>query len=397
MEAPPIQAFLREHEDADERALVLKQREILGVPTKLIAQQLAGRRKAREKLPSWYKADGIIYPPTISLEQCSSEATAKLKQHLFTEFVTAPQRCADLTGGLGVDSYYLSHYFPMTEYVEPNEELFTIACHNHKILGVSINHYLSTAEDFLKSNTDAFDLIFLDPSRRDTNSRKVVKLTDCVPNVVGMQTALLKISQYFAVKTSPLLDIQQGLRELIHVKRVVVVAVQNECKEILFLLEREYGGNPVLEAIDLSSSGSILFRFTFALAEEKDAGVHFSEPLRYLYEPSAALMKSGAYKLIGQRWNLLKLAPNTHLYTSNHLVERFQGRVFEILKRNPSVDAIHELTGGYANITTRNYPVHSEDLRKQLRLKDGGSHYIIGFSSQETKHLVLCTRLTGNR
>lgn len=392
MNTPPIQAYLREHEEEDVGALVLKQREILGIPTQLIAQQLIGRRKAREKLPSWYKTEGIIYPPSISLEQCSSEATATLKQRLFSEFISHPKRCVDLTGGLGVDSYYLSRYFPITEYVEPNEELFTIACHNHKILGASINHHLSAAEDFLKSNRDAFDLIFLDPSRRDTNSRKVVKLTDCIPSVVEMQAALLKISLYLAVKTSPLLDIQQGLRELIHVKRVVVVAVQNECKEVLFLSEREFDGSPVLEAIDLSSSGSILFRFTFTWVEEKDSGVHFSEPLRYLYEPSAALLKSGAYKLIGQRWNLLKLASNTHLYTSHDLVDRFQGRVFELVALNPPADAIRELTGGYANVITRNYPVSSEDLKKQLRLKDGGHHYLIGFSSQQKKHLAICRR-----
>ncbi len=392
---PSVQEYLVEHEHDDELALVLKQKEILGLPASVIASQLSGRKTAKTKLPAWYKAKGIVYPPTINLEQCSSEATASFKAACLKTLIPNRSVVADLTGGLGVDSYFLSKEFETTHYVDANEELLEIARHNHKIAGAhSIKHHTGTAEQFIENSTESFDVVYIDPSRRDQQSRKVFRLADCAPDITALQHTIFKKSNFLLVKASPLLDIQQGLRELVSVRKVFVVSIENECKELLFLAGKNYSGTVQIEAVDLDSSGLVRSSFVFSNEQEKKSISKLSEPLEYLYEPNASIMKAGAFKLIGERYQLSKLSVNTHLYTSEKLIPDFPGRIFQIEKINPTQKELHNLLPTkQINVLTRNYPLRPEELKRKLNLRDGGDKYLIGFSSQTKKHIGLCLRL----
>ena len=392
---PEVQQYLIDHKHDDERDLILRKKEILGIPTSIIASQLIGRGKAKNKLPSWYKARGIIYPPSINLEQCSSEATASYKLYIIKNLIGESQLLAvDLTGGFGVDSFFLSKAFNTVHYVEPNDELLKIAEHNHLILGVNnITYQHKTAEAFLETTQEKFSFAFIDPSRRD-DLRKVFKLSDCVPDIVSIQDKILSLSSHLLIKASPLLDIHQALRELNHVKKVFIVSVGNECKELLFLAVQSYLGKVEIEAVDLNSQGDLKSSFVFSLDEEKEADSPKSKPLKFLYEPNASILKAGAFKLVSKKYAVGKLSANTHLYTSGNLIADFPGKVLQIEELNPDSKKIKSvLPGGLANVITRNYPLKAEQLKKKFNLKDGGDKYLIGFSSDKKKFLAVCSRI----
>ncbi len=394
---PNIQDYLVEHEREDEKVLVLKQKEIDGIPTSIIATQLSGRRKAKSKLPTWYKTNGIIYPPAVSLEQCSSEATAIFKTHVINSVLSTKRIAVDLTGGLGVDTLFLATVFESVHYAEPNTELFEITKHNHQQLGASnIIHQCVSAEKFIEHSDLAFDLVYIDPSRRDESSRKVHRLADCFPDIIALQSILFNKSLFLLLKASPLLDIRQGLREIQHVKKVFVVSVGNECKELLFLAERNHEGEPLIEAVDLFENGCVRSSFPFTFPDERNALAVLGEPDSYLYEPNASILKSGAFKLISEKFALTKLAVNTHLYTSSAVVPNFPGKVFMIECLNPDAKKLKDLLPeGKVNVVSRNYPLTPDELKKKLHLRDGGSRFLIGFSSSKNKHLALCSRVTG--
>ncbi|MEY4931611.1 MAG: hypothetical protein RI909_2335 [Bacteroidota bacterium] len=393
---PNIQNYLIAHEYDDERALVLKQKEVDGIPSSLIASQLSGRRKAKAKLPTWYKTKGMVYPPSVNLEQCSSEATAAFKVSVITSMISPKRIMVDLTGGFGVDAFFFSNAFDSVHYTEPNTELFEITKHNHHQLGASnITHHCLSAEAFVQQAKVAFDLVYIDPSRRDEHARKVHKLADCTPDITALQSVLLQKSRFILLKASPLLDIQQGLREMQHVKKVFVVSVNNKCKELLFLAEQGFDGEPLIEAIDLFENGGVRSSFLFSLADEKKAEASIGEPDHYLYEPNASVLKSGAFKLIAEKFGLTKLDVNTHLYTSAEIIASFPGKVFRIECLNPDSAQLKTiLPDSKVNIVSRNYPLTPDEIKKKLRLRDGGFVYLIGFSSSRKKHLALCSRVT---
>lgn len=392
---PSVQEYLIEHEHDDERVIVLKQKEILGLPSSVIASQLSGRKTAKSKLPTWYRTTGIVYPPTINLEQCSSEATASFKATFLKELIPNRLVAADVTGGLGVDSYFLPKVFESAHHVEANKELLEIAKHNHKTLGaISIKHHNDTAEQFIENSSETFDLVYIDPSRRDQQSHKVFRLADCSPDITALQSIIFKKGIFLLMKASPLLDIQQGLRELQFVKIVFVVSVENECKELLFLAEKNYSGTVQIEAVDLTYSGTVRSSFIFSIEEEQEAASKWDEPLEYLYEPNASIMKAGAFKLVGERYRLNKLSVNTHLYTSIQLIADFPGRIFRVENLNPDKKELHNLLPAkQINVLTRNYPLRPEELKKKLNVRDGGDKYLIGFSSEKKKYLGLCSRI----
>jgi len=385
-----IQDYIFKHESADEKDLVLKSKQILGIPSSLIAQQIAGRKKARHKLPLWYQTKGIIYPPSLSMEQSSSEATAKYK----SSFILRGKIAADLTGGFGVDSFFLSKRFDTFFYIEPDEELLSVVKHNHQLLGAeNIEYVNSTAEEFIRTTIAQFDLLFIDPSRRN-KQQKVFKLADCVPNVVELMPALIGKSKSVLIKNSPLLDIQQGLKELNGAEEVIVLAVDNECKELLFFLKKQLTSSASINAIDLNVKGSILNSFSFAVEDEKRTIAHFSSPLKWIYEPNASLLKAGAFKTIVVRYGISKLHPSTHLYTSTERIDAFPGRTFRIrehLKMDKSIKAV--FPNGYANILTRNYPLSVEEIKKKTGLKEGGELYLICTQSEKEKHVLLAERV----
>ena len=332
-------------------------------------QQVEGRERTADKLPSFAAIEDWWYPVRLSCEQCSSELAARYKASL-----VSGDRMVDLTGGYGVDTYFMSEQFQHTDYVEQNSELCRIAEHNFANKPISIHN--STAEDFLNA-ASLYDLIFLDPARRDSHGGKVFRLEDCTPNVVELLPVLLQNSKRLMIKLSPMLDLTQAVNALSQVTwDIHVVAIKNEVKEVLLLS----GGSGQITAIDLSHPKQA-FIFTReeeaaseAVCQSEGRSVFCQAQSVYLCEPNAAILKAGAYKLVGERFGLHKLDINTHLYTSETLVENFPGRVWKIQEQLPN----HKLQISNANVLVRNYPLTAEQLKKKLHLRDGGTEYIIG-------------------
>lgn len=385
---PGIQDFILEHENDDVQKLLLKQRHVLGVPAEWIAQQLMARRKAKFKLPTWYTTTGIIFPHSLGLEQASSEVTAKFKSRLLhgTGFG------ADLTGGLGIDSFFLSQQTRLLDYVEPNADLLEIARHNHTVLGAkNITHHHATAQEFL-SHARQFDFIYLDPSRRKS-SKKVYRFSDCEPNATRLMDQLFQKAPVVMIKASPLLDLHQADLELGNVKKIIVLAVENECRELLFLLSPHSPGEPEINAVNLERDGQVRDSCSFTWAEERKAKADFSEPLAFLYEPNAAIMKAGAFKWVSQRFEVKKLSLNSHLYTSGHLQD-FPGRAFRVIEKTKFDKRLKDhFADGYVNILTRNYPLSVEEIKKKTGLKEGGDQYLIATQSENEKHVVIAERI----
>jgi hypothetical protein len=385
-----VQTFIFTHENDDERELVLNQKEILGLPASWIAQQIAGRRRVKFKLPTWYKTKGIIYPPTINLEQCSSEVTAKFKASI----INGGKLGVDFTGGLGIDTFYFSTRFSKFVFVEPDENLLKIARHNHDLLGANNIEYIHDSAENYNLPSIANDFIFIDPSRRN-QQQKVFKLTDCVPDVIKLLPSFFEKTDQVLIKNSPLLDVQQGLRELKNVSSVFVVAVENECKELLFKLDKSTrSSSPEIQSIELDNFGNAVHRFTFYAEEEKNAEIKFSSPLTWLYEPSAAILKVGAFKTVANRNNIFKLHSNSHLYTSSEQIESFPGRTFKILHHlKLSKELKNVFPTGYANIITRNFPLSVEEIKKKTGLREGGTLYLICTQSESKKHVMMAERM----
>lgn len=394
LSSPVVQSFIRQHEFDDVSQLILRLTEgIHNVPMPAIAEQIIGRKKAKEKLPTYYIANAIIYPQGLNLEQCSSEQTARFKSTVAVASVEQREKCLDLTGGFGVDSYFFSKSFKETHYVEPNKNLFEIALYNHQELhATGILHFNTTAEEYLKSTNAFFDLIYLDPSRRLSGNRRVFSFVDCEPDVTSLLPTIFEKTNCVLVKAAPLLDLQKGLKSLTFVKQVHVVAVENECKELLFYCEKSFDGEPTICAINLSK-GSSSVDFKFKISEERLATPTYSNPLSYLYEPNAAILKAGAFKLLCRRFNVNKLHPHTHLYTSDVLQENFPGRIFRIIGYVKPKALHNYFPDGKANVTTRNYPLTVKELRDQTGLKDGGYDFLIGFSGIEKKYLVVAEKI----
>lgn len=389
-----VQDFIRKHEHEDPNNILLRQKSIDGVSASTIAQQLNGLQKAKDKLPIYYTTPRIIFPASINLEQSSSQATAVFKtDFLNQQSIGQYKSCADLTGGFGVDSFFFSRIFAHVNYVDPDQTILDIARHNHEQLGARIQHHYTTAESFLQSTTTEFDFIFIDPSRRIQGSKKV-SLSESEPNVIQLQNVLLKRARHILIKASPLLDINLSLKELRGIKIVVVLSVENECRELLFFLERDYAGEPAIQAVNILSDKSV-DRFDFTISQEKNARVDFVEPRLYLYEPNASVMKAGAFKSIASAYGVSKIHPSTHLYTSDILVENFPGRIFRIegfVKPDPKVTASFFLDKK-ANVFTRNYPLSVDELRKKSGLIDGGPKYLIGFTGILKKYLAVAERV----
>lgn len=391
-----MQLFIRQHESDDINRLVLAGGTIHDLPMTIIAEQIAGRKKAKEKIPTYYNTDGIIYPRGLNLEQCSSEQTGLFKSELAVSIVMDRERCLDLTGGFGVDSFFFSKVFREVYYVEPDVTLFEIAKHNHKELEANgILHMNTRAEDYLASTEQFFDLVYVDPSRRVSGGRKVFAFSDCEPDVTILQPVIFSKTNHLLVKSSPLLDIQQGLRSLAFVRRIVVVAVENECKELLFLCDKNFNGEPEIDAINILKADRI-DRFSFKASEERLNTAEYSAPLSYLYEPNAAILKAGAFKTVARRFNVKKIHPHTHLYTSDEIHSRFPGRIFSVIAHvKPSSNSMKNVfVDGKANVTVRNYPLTVKQLRDKTGLKDGGDTYLIGFSGIERKYLVAAAKVS---
>lgn len=360
-------------------------------------QQVEGRQRTSGKLPTFAQIEDWWYPVRLSCEQCSSEATAQYKAAIIRQLGEKHDILIDLTGGYGVDTYFLSEQTTQAHYVERNEELCRIAQHNFQIANKPIHVHNTSAEDFLaqysmagsvSSDVKKEVVVYLDPARRDAHGGKVFRIEDCEPNVIKTLPFLRAISNTILIKFSPMLDITSALQSLGNEWDVHVVALHNEVKEIIFVT-----GNNRIHAVNILHEGNDQFSFT--RSEEKSALCAMADCIcEYIYEPNAAIIKAGAFRLVSERYQLHKLDHNTHLYTADQLIEDFPGRVWKVTaqpiknQRDIAVLGIQR-----AAILTRNYPLTPEQLRKKFKLQESDSYFLIGARIATKPTLILAERI----
>ena len=356
---------------------------------KKIRHQVLSRKKIQKKLPSIYNCNEIIYPVSLSLEQSSSEITANYKANLLKG-----KTFIDLTTGMGIDSLFIAKQFEQGILIERNLELAEIDLHNFFVLNqtnVKIAVGIDSI-DFINQFNEQVDLLYIDPARRNEQGNKVVSLTEYEPNVITILDKLFTLSSNILIKTSPLLDISKAIAELMFVKEVHVISVDNECKELVFQLEKEYKNEIKITTINFDKKGKQIFDYYFK--DEKQTTSEYAEPLQYLYEPNASIMKAGAFKIIGQQLGLKKLHPHTHLYTSENLIENFPGRIFKIdattkFDKKEIAQMIPEMQ---ANIAVRNFPISANEVKKKLGIKDGGDLYLFVTTNFKNEKIIIINK-----
>ncbi|AXB58488.1 class I SAM-dependent methyltransferase [Flavobacterium fluviale] len=385
---PDIQEFIIQNTGADLTKLALQKNPFPDVEWILILNQIEARTKAKEKLPTWFSTSNIIYPSKISVEQTSSEKTAAYKADLISG-----QTLIDLTGGFGVDDYYFSKKFKAVTHCEINADLSDIVKHNFNQLEVkNCTFYSGDSINILEESDQKYDWIYIDPSRRNDAKGKVFMLKDCLPNVPELLDFYLEKADSILIKTAPLLDISAGLSELKNVKNIHIIALENEVKELLFEIHKNYSGEITIKTANILKEKTETFEFV--LGEEMTFPL-FDAPKKYLYEPNAAIMKSGGFDEVGLSFEIDKLHKHSHLYTSENLID-FPGRRFEIQKAisyNKNEMKI-ELANKQANITTRNFPETVENIRKKWKIKNGGNLYCFFTTDvKDNKIVLICTKI----
>ena len=369
-------------------SVLLKKPIFEGISNQELVQQLESRKKCEKKLPTWFGTPKIYYANKLNIEQTSSEITGRYKSE-----IVAGKSLVDATGGFGVDSYFFSTKIEQVYHCEIDEDLSEIAAHNFRMLGAeNIKTIPTDGMAFLRNSQTGFDWIYLDPSRRNDSKGKVFRLSDCLPNVLPELELLFAKSDSILIKTSPLLDFSIGIAELAFVKEIHVVAVNNEVKELLWVMNKGYSGEIVVKTINDSKRGPETF--DFPLSKEKKSVSSYSKPLSYIYEPNSAIMKSGAFKLVGNRYGLEKLHEHTHLYTSNTLID-FPGRRFKVDEVVPYTKKnMKRLDIDKANIGTRNFPESVAEIRKKFGIRDGGNRYLFFVTDSEDRRTVLrCSKI----
>jgi len=376
-----IKAFIMAHKNDNVQSLALKLSKQSELPRQLILQQIQGLQIAKKKLPSWVQED-ILFPAKVALEQCSSEITAQYKSSIYS-YTTF----ADLSGGFGVDTKHFADHSEKGVYVESYRELFELTSYNLSLFHPKkVDYFNETAESFLEKNNAFFDLIYLDPDRRSDKHTKGVALADCTPNVIEIKDQLFEFGRVILIKVSPLIDIKTTIHQLKEVSRVDVISVNNECKEVLFTLEKETSKSIKIHTINFTKNE--LERFDFDLISEERSNNTYSLPKRYLFEPNSSILKAGGFKTIGDEFDLYKIAPNSHLYTSDILLNEFPGRIFEIVSVTSKIKRLPKK----ANIISRNHPFTPEQIKTKGKIKDGGDDYIIASSDLENNPIYIIAK-----
>lgn len=397
--SPETLLFIREHSSDDVRALALQAKKYPDIDMPTAITQIAGKQVAAEKIPSWREIEEIWYPKHLSLEQCSSEITARYKARLLQG-----DSLTDLTGGFGIDCSFLAAGFKSATYVERQEELCEIAAHNFPIL--NLNHITVRNEDgiaYLQAMSPV-DCIFLDPARRNEHGGKTVAISDCEPDVAELEELLLSKAKRIMVKLSPMLDLSLALKELKHTQEVHILSVNNECKELLLLLGQETPTEQVpaeeipIHCVNLFTKGTQKEQhFVFTRKQEQRNECTYTDTLgNYLYEPNTSLLKVGAFRSIAAAYPVKKLHPNSHLYTSDTLITDFPGRAFRIVgqcsfNKKEVKENLADLKK--ANVTVRNFPATVAELRKRLHLTEGGDTYLFASTlNNGQKVLIRCEK-----
>ena len=441
------QDFIRQHQDDDVRQLAFLASKYPEVDMPFALDQIRGRKMARVKLPRWASLEGIIYPPHISMEQCSSESTALYKAELAARLLALPVSSSfseeigfvDLTGGFGVDfSYIAARLGVKSMYVERQAHLCEAAKENFGRLGlknaivkngdgIEVLHSFHPKKKDAASDDDSLGiiydqplsllktklglkLIFIDPARRDDAGNKVVSLKDCTPDVTVLQEEMLSKADYVIIKLSPMLDWHRAISELSHVREVHIISVNNECKELLLVLSARNMGGKEVSSTDgedggVNHAGNLRIycindtqSFVCDESDMETSSVKIApstlEDMQYLYEPNASLMKAGCFGVLSERYDARILSKNSHLFVSREPIEAFPGRSFRIIAVSSfnKKELKRHLSGiTKANIATRNFPLSVAELRKRLKLKDGGETYIFATTLSDESHVLMIT------
>ena len=383
--------FIEQNLDADIRQLALKGCRDKDVDLDAAIRQIAGRQTARRKLPSWAALDGILYPPHLNMEQCSSEQTARYKARICSSH-PSPKTLVDLTGGFGVDFAFMSEAFDEATYVERNSELFAISSANMKILAPKAKCLNEDGLEVLH-RLDHVSMIFMDPARRDNHGARTYGISDCTPNVLEIKDELLQKADVVMLKLSPMLDWHKAISDLgeQYIKEVHIVSVQNECKELLIVMQQQPAEPPTVYCVNDDSV------FSYHPSSISSNHVSHHSSLIYLYEPNASIMKAGCFAEIEKAFEVSQLAPNSHLFASDQAIADFPGRKFRVtavtsMNKQELKQALKDIR--QANIAVRNFPMSVADLRKRLKLSEGGNDYIFATTLTEGKKvLIICQHL----
>lgn len=382
-----VQEFINANLNTNIIQLALTKNPFTEIEYTSIINQIESKQKAKEKLPLWFNTTNIIFPSKISIEQTSSEKTAEYKSKIISG-----TSLIDLSGGFGIDDYYFSKKMKSVTHCEINSELSEIVAYNFNILNaINITCVNKNSTDYLNEINEVFDWIYIDPSRRNLTKGKVFMFKDCEPNVPNLLPLYFSKSNNILIKTAPLLDLQAGIEELKHVKKIHIVAVKNEVKELLWEIKKDYDGDVNIISINIDKDKQDVVETIY----QKDYEVEFSLPLNYIYEPNASLLKSGNFNAISEKYKCKKLHKHSHLYTSNSIIN-FPGRSFKIennitLQKN---EVKEYLFGKKLNISTRNFPIKVEDLKKKYKIKDGGTTFVFFTTNIDNKKIALiCTKI----
>lgn len=371
-----IQQYINANLNTDLHSLLLKKSPFDDVSMQDIVQQIKGKKVAQKKFPFLQK-EGLIFPPNLNLEQASSQSTAEYKAKTLSG-----KNFLDLTCGFGIDAYFLSSNFENISLVEQNKNLIKIVEHNWKTLERKAHFINDNLEQFLENNQQKFDLIYLDPARRDQQLKKKFLLEDLSPNLLEIQDQLLEIGEKIIIKLSPLIDISYLISVLKNIKEIQIIAVKNDVKELLVVINPQINATEInCTCINLESDDP---EFQFNWQDEKSTKAKFSEASQFLYIPNNSILKSGAFNLVSEHFGLTKLHPNTHFYTSTEKISNFPGRVLEI----ETIDAKQILKNERYNIISKNHPLTPDDIKKKYKIKDGGENYLIFTQSQKGKIIL---------
>lgn len=385
--------FISENIHSDLKKLLLIKRTDAEIDYEFAFRQIAGLQRIRYKIPSFYNTKNILFPPQLNIEQSSSESTALYKKSLCEGSILI-----DITGGFGIDFYFMSQAFKSAIYVERNEELCKIVAHNFKALGtknISIVH--ADAVDFI-DNMPTSDCVFVDPARRDKKGGKTVFLEDCEPDITIFCEKIFDKTRLLMVKLSPMLDITAAINALSNVHEVHVVSVENECKEVLLLLKPKSIESILYKAINILKN-NVIEKFDFTKESEYAVICNYSASVKtYLHEPNSSILKAGAFKSAANSYSINKLHVNTHLYTSENQISEFPGRSFKVIKVwgiNKKELAELKKQVPKANVSTRNFPLKAEELKKKTGIADGGNTYLFGCTlADESKVIIQCEKVT---
>jgi len=406
---PQTKAYIFDNRQSDVRKLALGKHPA-GVDTKCALTQISGWQVACQKVPLWAENQDIEYPVHLSLEQCTNQSIAEFKANMVNQLLPEGFRMADLTGGMGVDCFFISEKASSVIYNEINPDLCAIAKNNFAVLGrTNVTVSNKTAENFIaqikSENSDkatidspTFDIIYLDPARRGDAGKKLVSISDCQPDVTQLQSHLLSVSRYVLIKLSPMLDISKALSELRNVAQITVISLAGECKELLVLLSQEFDNNTVIQAVNIDKNGII----GPILSGSKESDAELPLPVaapeeicagKYIYEPYAAHMKSGLYRTLAAQTGTKQIHPQTHLFISDAPVIDFPGRSFvikDVITFSGKTSSV--LKGCKANVACRNFPMTPEELKKRFKITDGGDRYLFATTILPNTKIILDTQ-----